>query len=324
MPVTSVSFWRSDADTERIVKHLSLAIFVLSVVLIGLHFGMPRSGALTKESAGVLHSTNAGATGGLGIVLALAARLLWSSKWSKWWYVIVGTEVIMMLIGGNRLSVIVTSITVAFLLLLALHRGIAGMFLVIVSLAVAGFISADPSLSLVEKATKEVGIYAKQGQTKTQINSLSGRSEMWRKIWKSYLQSPIIGHGYFVTTKKGRIYVWHEWGNWTAHNVFLQTLATVGATGLVLLITGLLFLFKGTLSGLKFVNGIEPSITLLIVLTTWYFGWGFLNSSFVGPMQPESVVFSALLGIAVGIGSSAHLNAQQQYETSLRRRSCHV
>jgi hypothetical protein len=68
--------WRSDRDTERIVKHLALALFAMSLLLLALRLGMPRSGALTKESAGVLHSTNSCAAGGLCILLTLAARLL--------------------------------------------------------------------------------------------------------------------------------------------------------------------------------------------------------------------------------------------------------
>ncbi|MFN3193522.1 MAG: O-antigen ligase family protein [Aureliella sp.] len=305
--------WRNDRTSELLVKHLSLAILCLSILLIALALGMPRSGALTREASGILHSTNAGATGGLGIVLTLSARLLWRSRWSSFWLPIVATELTMMVIGGNRLSVAITGITVIFLLALSLHRGVAAALLLCGSLLFTSYVVADPGLSMVSSLGKDVGVYAKQGQTSAQLSSLSGRAEMWEKMWKSFTESPIIGHGYFVTTERGRIYVWQEWGNWTAHNVVLQTLTTTGVIGLSLLVIGFASLTVGIYFGSLRLSGIEPSVTLLLVFATWYAGWGFLNSSFIGPLTPESVVFACMLGIAAGIGSSARLELVKEH-----------
>ena len=38
---------------------------------------------------------------------------------------------------------------------------------------------------------------------------------------------------------------------------------------------------------------------LLALLGLWFLGWGQLSESFMGPVQPESVVFYSLLGITV-------------------------
>ncbi|TWT96473.1 O-antigen ligase family protein [Neorhodopirellula pilleata] len=297
--------WRSDRDTERIVKNLALAIFALSIVMIALRFGMPRSGALTKDSAGVLHSTAACASGGLCILLTLAARLLWKSPWSSWWFPIVSIELGMMLLAGNRLSVLVTALTVFALFVIALHRGFAALCLLVGAVTLSGYLVCDPKLTLVEAMGKDVGAFAKQDQTKSQLGSFSGRSEMWEQIWRSYSKSPLIGHGYFVTSETGRIYVWHEWGNWTAHNAVLQTLVTLGAIGLLLLALGLGSLTIGVISALRRVKGIENSTMLLILISMWYLGWSFLNESFTGPLQPEVIVFGAMVGVAAGIGGAA-------------------
>jgi hypothetical protein len=37
----------------------------------------------------------------------------------------------------------------------------------------------------------------------------------------------------------------------------------------------------------------------------WYLGWGMVNESVAGPMAPESVVFYVVLGLLVGVTTSA-------------------
>lgn len=297
--------WRTDRDTERIIKHLALAIFSLSIVLLALRFGMPRTGALTKESSMVLHSTNACAAGGLGILLTMAARLLWRSPWSSWWFPIVSIELGMMLLAGNRLSVLVTAFSVLVLFVVALHRGVAALCVLLGAIAFASYFVCDPSLSLVEATGKKVGAFAKQDQSKSELSSFSGRAEMWDKMWRSYEKSPIIGHGFFVTTAKGRVFVWHEWGNWTAHNAVLQILVTLGAVGLSLMLLGFASLAFGVVSGNRVLSDVGNTTTLLFLASIWFLGWGFLNESFAGPLLPEVVVFAALTGVAAGVGSSA-------------------
>ncbi len=149
--------WRSDRDTERIVKHLVLAIFSLSIVLLALRFGMPRSGSLTKDCAGVMHSTAACAAGGLCVLLAIAARVLWRTPWTIWCYPIVIVEVVMMLVAGNRLSVIVTAVASGILLAVAMHRGSAALFVLIGSACVATYLTCDPKLSFVGGIAKDLG-----------------------------------------------------------------------------------------------------------------------------------------------------------------------
>ncbi len=304
--------WESDQDTERLIKHAALAIFLLSILLLALHFGMPRSGSLTKNSSGVLHSTNAGAAGGLCILLTLSARLLWKSPWSAWWLPIVATEAVMMMIGGNRLSLFVSGAVVGILLAITLHRGLAALLMFVFAVSAILYLAVDPRLELGEQAARDLGVFAKQGQTSNELGSLSGRSEMWEKMLNSFMDSPILGHGYFVTSKSGKIYVWYEWGNWTAHNVILQLLVTTGVVGCLLLLTGLGSIALGVASGRRRLDGARNSLLLVALASLWFVGWSFLNESFMGPLQPETVVFALMLGVAAGMGASAQERAVEK------------
>lgn len=300
--------WRNDEDTLTLVKHLVLAFVTVSCMLMLLRFGLPRSGALTKESSGVLHSTNAGATGGLCLLLLLSARILWNRPWSTWWLPVALLEVVMMLVSGNRLSVVVTFISISLLFLLRLNRAVVAFCMLLFVVPASVYLLADPRIEVLEKAGKGLGVLAKQGQTKSELSSLSGRAEMWSKIWDSFLESPYFGHGFFVTSDNGRIYVWHEWGNWTAHNLWLQVLATTGVIGAGLLVLGIGLLSGMAITGSRYLKGIDGTCVLLVCLACWFFGWGMLNSSFVGPLQPESLVFALLIGIAGGVSVNATLS----------------
>ena len=39
--------------------------------------------------------------------------------------------------------------------------------------------------------------------------------------------------------------------------------------------------------------------SLLVLFGLWFLGWGQLCESFLGPIQPESVVFYCLLGLTI-------------------------
>jgi O-antigen ligase len=119
---------------------------------------------------------------------------------------------------------------------------------------------------------------------------------MWEVMWKSFLDSPLIGHGFFVSSASGSLYVWYVDGNWTAHNVVLQALVTTGIVGASLLAYGLWRSFGPFL--LSYRSTIEGRCICLLLL--YYSVWAMFNESFLGPVQPESALFFTLIGIAVG------------------------
>ncbi|MCM2375145.1 O-antigen ligase family protein [Aporhodopirellula aestuarii] len=302
--------WRSDRDSERMFFHLSMGLFLLALLLLIIHFAIPSVGALTKRSSGIFHSTSASSASGLGVMVTLGLRLLWNSRWSRFWPLILATHLAVLLVAGNRLSVLITGLVALAMIACYAHRGFLAGAVLAVSIIVTGYLVVDARLDGFYEVADSVGIYAKQGQSKKELSSLSGREEMWTKMWKSYWDSPLLGHGYFVTSKTGRMYVWYEWGNWTAHNFWLQALTTTGAIGLSLLVTGIGWIGLGLYRGYRQVANSSRSTAMIGFISLWYFGWGFLNSSFIGPLAPESVVFSVLIGVATSIACQAAVQNQ--------------
>jgi O-antigen ligase len=123
---------------------------------------------------------------------------------------------------------------------------------------------------------------------------------MWAAMWDSYRQSPLIGHGYFVSSATGEIYVWYRWANWTAHNVALQALVTTGLVGAFLLAFGIGYPFFRMLRSRRADRHTGNVFRLVLVVGGWFVVWGLFNASLTGPIGPQSVVFFAMLGIAVG------------------------
>lgn len=296
--------WRGDGDSRRLLTHLSLSLWLMAILLLIIHFAIPGVGALTKQSSGIFHSTAASAASGLGIVLTVGLRLLWKSDVSRAWPVIFTCHVAVMIVAGNRLSIVVTGLVLVGLITCYCHRGWLAACVFGLSLLGTTYLLVDPRMEGIHFVADSLQIYAKQGQSQKELSSLSGREEMWTKMWDSYLDSPLIGHGYFVTSKSGRIYVWQEWGNWTAHNFWLQVLTTTGVVGLSLLLSGLLWVGIGLSQGYYRLAESWRSVAMVALLSIWYFGWGFLNASFIGPLGPESVVFAVILGIAASIGTT--------------------
>jgi O-antigen ligase len=123
---------------------------------------------------------------------------------------------------------------------------------------------------------------------------------MWTTVWASFLRSPWIGHGYFVSSETGSIKVWYTWANWTAHNFWLQVLVGTGVVGAAM-IAWALFSYAARLLRARGTGvGIQRLIGLGAAVLIWQACWGLTNESFVGPLQAESLVFFTVLGLVTG------------------------
>ena len=87
--------------------------------------------------------------------------------------------------------------------------------------------------------------------------------------------------------------------------MWLQLLTTTGAVGLILLLSAFAMLGLGMVRGVMYTTESANTSALLLLLTVWFLGWGCLNESLFGPMQPESVVYAVAFGLAAGAGSTA-------------------
>ncbi len=295
-------YWSDERDTSRLLRFVSIVMACISLGLVFLHFAKPGVGALTRDSSGVFHSTMSGATASLALVVLFSCRVIWAWDWTKQ---LIGPvsiiHVAAMLIGGNRLSFALAILICGAVFCLA--SGIKSVALAGIMVSVTGVIvlCLDPGLLLADGLIEKISDFTIQGQSRYQLGSFSGRAEMWEKVWESFLQSPWLGHGYFVTSTSGRIFVWGEWGNWTAHNMVLQLLATVGIIGALLFTIGIGNIAIRVVFKIGCADVAKHRLAfLLFLIGIWYLGWGILNESFFGPSSPESVMF----GVVLGLGSA--------------------
>lgn len=296
---------RTREDTVSVLQTLSKLLILISMGLILLRLVAPNYGALTRDSGGLFHSTNSSATASLGILISLLTHYVSRTNGRKghpnqWTILLLAFAVhaVALLLAGNRTTLFLTTALTATILLLFSRREKVAVAISAIGVAGLVYLLIDPTARAVEKMGTKVTAGLAQGQTGKQLRSISGRSEMWEEIWISYQQSPVRGHGYFVTSRTGKIHVWGEWGNWTAHNVYLQLLVTSGAIGFILFgshVAMYLFaVFSAAIRKDAFCNRIA---VLAIFFAIWFAGWGMLNSSIFGPIQPEAIIFFTISGL---------------------------
>jgi O-antigen ligase len=205
-----------------------------------------------------------------------------------------------LLLAVNRVSLFLTIMLVPCIIVFYSNRQLALATVFALCIAATGCISIDPGFQTIRSFFGTASAYANRGQVVEDLREFSGRQEMWQEIWESYQQSIWLGHGYSVCSPSGELFIWYEWSNWTAHNVVLQCLMSTGLVGLMLLMWGLARIgyqwmrnyFRGRLS--------RELTVFLIVMFLWNVAWGTFNSSFLGPVSPQSVTFYVLIGLAVG------------------------
>ncbi len=298
--------WRSANDTSRLIQHLVLALCGIASILVVTDFlahdisGLNREESIEDASTGLVHPTSAGATASLGVVILVLARALWGWSWSKIYFIpgLLASGALLYL-AQSRTSAAMTLTAVAITYIrYSSARFLAGLAFG-ASVLLTLFLIVDPGMILVDDARAELVGYVRRGESDEQMESLNGRGALWDAIWAEFLHSPLIGHGYFITSRSGILDVWSGPAMRTAHNFFLQVLASTGLVGLVLFVWAMA---RPIMVASRLIQGDEESKRLrafLLVVGLWYFGWGQLCESFMGPVQPESVVFYSMLGIAL-------------------------
>ncbi|NNJ27768.1 hypothetical protein LzC2_38760 [Planctomycetes bacterium LzC2] len=295
----------AEADLSRALRRLVWTLLGISAGLLVARTAMPGLGVMEREGVSLLHATNTAATASLGLTLAIASRTLFGWGWARrLWPIALPVHGLVLAISSNRLSVVLTVGVVAVLLFAGLSRTgrcRAALLGAVVGLAA---LAADPGMDFPQAVAREAGEYLQRGQTVSQMKDLSGREEMWTKMWASYRKAPLLGHGYFVTSETGVIEVWYLRGNFTAHNLLLQVLVTTGAAGAALFLAG--FAAAPALAVLKLL--FDPRYRRFAALAGlfggWVCVWGLLNESFMGPLQPESVLYFVFYGLTLGAAAN--------------------
>ncbi|HAC91285.1 MAG TPA: hypothetical protein DCF63_11755 [Planctomycetaceae bacterium] len=95
-------------------------------------------------------------------------------------------------------------------------------------------------------------------------------------------------------------------------------MASCGIAGSALFVSGLLLIVLNLIGPLVSpqANDRQP-VMFVLVLSAWYGTWGMLNESFMGPLQPESVIFSILLGISCAVSLDYALRGRRTLSGSM-------
>ncbi|MCG6155269.1 O-antigen ligase family protein [Rubinisphaera margarita] len=301
MSLAIAMLWKDERDTSFILSFVSLSLLFICAMLLVLRIAVPASGSLQRVGEGLLHATNGAATASLGILILLVARLKWRWLWARLLFVPgLCVYAAVLVFAANRTSLALTFLLSAGLVFVATNRKIWSSGLMLLCGVFVLYLTVDPGLRLVGSGGEGVEEFLMRGQSLDQLRELSGRNELWTTVWSSFLESPWIGHGYFMTSSTGEIEVWYREGNFPAHNIWLQALATTGVIGALLFVIGLLTTYGKTNWTLWRASATRPMALLMTTVGCWYLGWSLTSDSILGPVQPETVVFFTLLGIGLG------------------------
>jgi O-antigen ligase len=307
---------RSSGSTDRSQNHIVLpwhliisqigwVLFFYSLFVLIIHLVAPQHSGLDRDifqkgNDGVVQPTAAGATASLGLVLAVVMLSLRGLKGQTWLVATCLVHAPVLIFSVSRAALATAVLCILLSCTLLLGRQVRGLLIAAIGLVMLVAVLIDPGFELLGKAIQGTSQYVQRGQTSAQLRAVSGRAEMWEAIWKEIAKSPLVGHGYFVTSEAGQFLMWGSRANHDAHHVFLQVLVTTGLIG-ALLFTWALLVAVYRLTRLLWRSP-QGSNTrnlgwLLLILGVWYLGWGQGCTTFVGPIRPESVLFFASLGL---------------------------
>lgn len=308
-------------NTSRILKYLCYSLIAFGVLILAVYCvspiasGMDRS-VLLEGGDGMVHPTASGAAAALGLLITtlclVVGRFPWANRAMLISLLVNGP---LLFLSNSRTATLLAAATIPLAVYLFSSIRQRGAMLLLFTGFAAAYLVWDPGFIAVQDSVG-VGLqYLSRGQSITQIQNVSGRTEMWTAVWNGYHHAPIIGHGYFVTSPTGELYVWNEAFNHTAHNLFLQVLVSTGLIGLVI------FLFAIGKPAIRILalRGADlfsrHLLWMLSFVAIWYLGWTIGCVSFMGPMRSESIVFFTLFGI--GIGDLYRATRQQDKMTGL-------
>jgi O-antigen ligase len=294
------------AGLETILKSVSWSLLAFSLFVLTVHVLAPNYSGLDRRmlvhgSDGVIHPTAAGANSSLGLLLAACCYFITRYRWAMSLAlasVAINGAVLFYASSRTALGMAVLTVPIVFFW----YSGNVTRALVVlgVGLLAIATLLFDPGFGLVTDSDSAGVKYITRGQSGEQLKGMSGRYEMWSKIWNEYRKSPIIGHGYFVTSETGAVEVWYMKANHTAHNIYLQVAVSTGVIGLILFLIAIGRLVCQFLSLFGRDALARQVASMLVFVFIWYLGWSTLCASFMGPVRSESMFFFAFLGLGVG------------------------
>lgn len=280
---------------------VNLANFLAFIVLPVENID-PRGGFfMTKNEA----AQNAGVT----IIILLVANIRLKWRWAKNLLVpgFVISAGVLCLANSRTATFITLGVIVLSLILLLNFRQFLMLSFLPSALAII-LLCVDPVTDILNQFYRGVQSYIMRGQTEQEFLYLTGRPDKWKLAVEGFLDSPIIGQGYDVTSRTGLQYLYNAWQVMNAHNLYLFILCGTGLIGMALFTWGIWRLVSPLF---WYPKGAERDLALLVLISlSWFFGIGVLELAFLSSVSPPSLVASVLFGIALGIEASDRMARQ--------------
>ncbi len=300
---------RPQNQWTNLVLLLNWILLVYSLLVAGVHVFSPEASGLNRSisldgSNGFVHPTAVGATSSLGILLV---TIIFLAKLSRFTLPVCGAIVVhttLLYLSESRSALLMTAVGFFLCILFFMRVVWRGWSILSFGIAMLLWMTIDPGFDPRNSGMEELTSYLQRGQSAEQLRQVSGRSEMWQAIIQQIEKSPLLGHGYFVTSPNGKLDVWYVPANHDSHYVLLQVLVSTGSIGLLLFMWALLnssCYMVLTWMRLRRHDSLRTSenhfVSLVLIFSVWFAGWGQGCVTFLGPIRPESVVFFGLLGL---------------------------
>ena len=295
-----------------VVKWLNATLTIYCLVVAIVHIAAPDLSGLNREllkdgHGGLVHPTAAGASSGLAVLIS-AFLLRRANKTGRWPYVFsLAIALLTLLFSESRSSLSMTLLVVAtFTFALSTMRTRATAMIGIGCICF-GVLVLDPGFNLVRQSAGHAADYVQRGQSVQQLKDVSGRTEMWTAVWEQYQKAKLLGHGYFLSSETGKLYVWRRYDNHEAHNLVLQLLVSTGLIGACLFAWGVLGIVwswvRGVPSAIQSMDEHGQFSFLFLAVAMWFTGWCQGCTSLIGPIRPESVLFFVVLGLFAALAA---------------------
>ncbi len=276
----------SEQRRSELFLHLFLTLSLVTLLVLILEFHPIWNG---ERPSGFMHANSLGAISGSGLVLLLGSRFFFSSWIWPQLLLLPGAGVcsLGLFAARSRTSLLAGSIVLGALFFIMRRRA-----LMIAVLAGGGLLLAlMPYVKPVANIPQSIEKYVMRGQTREDLSEASGRQELWTRALESFRETPVLGHGYFMLSRSGTMYVWLKNQYQTAHNLYLHVLTGTGIVGALLFLWACMTAIGGP--------ALSPQYFLTIVLAAWFALVGLFELSVLGPMDPSIVLFFATLGASV-------------------------
>ena len=281
---------------SRMLKHLVWSAFVVSALVLILHWPNLISGRRPEVVESFMHPNQMGFIAATGLLILVGCRFLWRFPWACALLVPGGVVFALAL----HLSRSRTSLGAAALVCCAGWWSIHRRSLVVVTLIAVGLaLTTLPYSGVVSASGELIEEYMLRGEGKGSLATANGRGVLWGLVLDNVRESPFIGFGYFSVSSTGELDVWEGKGYQTAHNALLHILAGTGLVGVCLML-GALWSPVALIARLGRTRRVDHRpATLAALIGVFCLLVGVFELSVVGPVHTATVSFFAVWGLSV-------------------------